>query len=165
MRSLILAILLSVSTLACASGQSEETAEKPIIVTVVETPKAAAKVEKAAPKADKPSEAKEDKKQPESEGFLDKALKFMKSLEALLAAIGGVLIALGVAAPLIAKLRKVREALHTVTHKIEQNKKKHKTATETLVEDIKTAAPKGTAVGAVVHAAAKEAERRVKNGG
>lgn len=164
MRSLITAILLSASMFACTPGQSEEAVETPAVAQTADVPEAAPAVGEMASKADEPAETKEEAEQSEPEGFLGKVLEVVKSLETLVGAIAGLLIALGVAAPFVVKLLKAREALNTVAHKIEQNKKKHKTATDSLVEDIKTAAPKGTKLGAVVHKAAKEAERRVKNG-
>ena len=82
----------------------------------------------------------------------------MKSLEALVAAVIALLVALGIAGAAIAKLKKVRKALHTVAVKIEEHKNKG------LKKNIGKHAPKDTAVGAIIHAAAKKAEETVKNG-
>lgn len=93
--------------------------------------------------------------------FFDKLIALIKSLEILIGAIAGLLVAIGIAAPWIARLRKAQAALHTVTEKIEENRAKHKVATDNLKKDISSAAPKGTALGDHIHAAAQRAAKKV----
>ena len=99
------------------------------------------------------------------EGLLDKILAIMKSTEAIIGGLISLLAALGILASVVSKLKKVKGALNTVTHKIEEHQSKHEVATKNLKEDIAKAAPKHTAIGAEIHKAVEIAEVRVKNGG
>ena len=157
-------ILATVAMISCGAGEPVEEAA-PVVATQPEAAPVTLDLVTSdpAPAAEAPvSEA------PAGEGLVDKVTGILSSVDALIGAIIGILLALGVSVPWIkktvARLKKAREAIKVVVGTIEEHKKPGAPGqARSIGEKVAEKAPKGTEVGAIIHEAVEEVAK--ENGG